>query len=208
MTNKREIEKQRKESFIMQKSKELFILNGYEQTSMNDIVEITNLTKRTIYKYFISKEDLYFAVILDSYVHLWNMISSDMCKGSTAIEKITLACDSFGEFYKKESTLLKLMSLLNQVNSESDTPYKIKFYEFNNVMFEELSAVFTLGLTDKSIRIDVDIKYTMSSFIFNVTSFYHMLSLSGNSFLSYMHIDEDNFIKYNIRQLLATIKVS
>ncbi|MBO1306851.1 TetR/AcrR family transcriptional regulator [Enterococcus sp. 669A] len=206
METKREQEKKRKERFIIEKSRELFTTQGFEQTSMNEIVTRTSFTKRTLYKYFTNKEDLYFGVILDSYRNLWEKIVSKIDQGNTAIEKLELAVVSFQEFYKKEPTLLKLMSLTNQVNSETETPYKKKFYEFNNEMFEALGKIFSLGLVDKTIREDIDLKYTMSSFVFTITSFFNMLSLSGNSFLSYMEIDEDEFISYNLQQFLAMVK--
>lgn len=206
METKREQEKKRKERLIIEKSRELFTTQGFEQTSMNEIVTSTSFTKRTLYKYFTNKEDLYFGVILDSYRNLWEKIVSKIDQGNTAIEKLELAVVSFQEFYKKEPTLLKLMSLTNQVNSETETPYKKKFYEFNNEMFEALGNIFSLGLVDKTIREDIDLKYTMSSFVFTIISFFNMLSLSGNSFLSYMEIDEDEFISYNLQQFLAMVK--
>lgn len=42
----------------------VFFEKGFSRTSMDDVIAVTKGSKRTLYKYFPSKEDLFFAVIL------------------------------------------------------------------------------------------------------------------------------------------------
>lgn len=44
-------------------ARQLFAKNGFENTSMNDIAVAANRGRRTLYTYFNSKEEIYFAVI-------------------------------------------------------------------------------------------------------------------------------------------------
>ena len=48
---------------IIRLSSELFLENGYENVSINDIIEVTGGSKGTIYSYFGSREKLFEAVV-------------------------------------------------------------------------------------------------------------------------------------------------
>ncbi len=50
---------------ILVVARELFIKKGYEQTSVNDILNIVDIAKGTFYYYFASKEEVLEAIILD-----------------------------------------------------------------------------------------------------------------------------------------------
>ena len=52
-------------SEILVAARELFVKNGYEQTSVNDILKIVGIAKGTFYYYFSSKEEVLEAIILD-----------------------------------------------------------------------------------------------------------------------------------------------
>jgi len=50
---------------ILMVARELFVKNGYDQTSVNDILKIVDIAKGTFYYYFASKEEVLEAIILD-----------------------------------------------------------------------------------------------------------------------------------------------
>ena len=52
-----------KEEQIVDTARKLFGKYGYKRVSMDEIAREANVTKKTIYSYFKSKEDVYFAVI-------------------------------------------------------------------------------------------------------------------------------------------------
>ena len=43
---------------ILEKSKELFLRNGFKTVGMDDIAQALHISKKTIYQYFPSKDDL------------------------------------------------------------------------------------------------------------------------------------------------------
>jgi len=58
---------------ITQKSLQLFSVKGYYNTSINDILAATGLTKGGLYGHFASKEDIWYAVY-DEAVKIWRSI--------------------------------------------------------------------------------------------------------------------------------------
>lgn len=58
---------------IINESLQLFSVKGYYNTSLNDILEATKLTKGGLYGHFKSKEDIWYAVYEEA-VHIWKKI--------------------------------------------------------------------------------------------------------------------------------------
>jgi AcrR family transcriptional regulator len=58
---------------IINESLQLFSVKGYYNTSLNDILEATKLTKGGLYGHFKSKEDIWYAVYEES-VNIWKEI--------------------------------------------------------------------------------------------------------------------------------------
>lgn len=58
---------------IIEKSLQLFCVKGYYNTSVNDILEATGLTKGGLYGHFSSKEEIWYAVY-DAALGIWRQV--------------------------------------------------------------------------------------------------------------------------------------
>ncbi len=54
---------------------------------MNELAKEVEYTKRTIYKYFSCKEDLFFAVVLRGYKRLWDNVKIEVQKAKQGLKK-------------------------------------------------------------------------------------------------------------------------
>ena len=72
---------------ILEKSKELFLRNGFKTVGMDDIAQSLHISKKTIYQYFPSKEDLVKAVLGYIYDLAFGKIAELSGKYETAIHE-------------------------------------------------------------------------------------------------------------------------
>ncbi|WDV45181.1 TetR/AcrR family transcriptional regulator [Clostridiaceae bacterium M8S5] len=206
---RRQREQLEREDAIISKAGELFCKHGFENVSMNDLAREAEFTKRTIYRYFTSKEDLYFAVSFRGFKRLLDMIKDKIKKGNTGFEKIRLSYYEYYEFYCKFPRLVQLINMRGLVKSETkdeDVPYRKKFMDIDKRLFEELIGMFIEGKADGSIRSDLEISELALSSIFIVSGFFQMLSLSGNTYTQHFDLDKDTFIKHTIEILLDSLR--
>ncbi len=207
--SKRDKEKIQRENEIIDKAEKLFCLNGFDNTVMNELAKEVEYTKRTIYKYFSCKEDLFFAVILRGYKKLWHSVKIESAKGKTGFEKIKFSYFAFHKFYCVEPSLLSLMGMIGVVkskNSYTEIPFKEKFFSFNKFMFDEIQEMFEIGKNDGSIRNDIDIPTLMYSSIFTLTGFFNLLSVTGKSYLNNFNIDEEKFIETTLALFIDSLR--
>ncbi len=79
------------EKNILKHAKHNFMTQGIMNTVMGDIAKDAELSVRTLYRYFDSKEDLVFAVVIEI-LHDWNNFQTRIFKelksdGLTALQK-------------------------------------------------------------------------------------------------------------------------
>ncbi len=73
---------------IIEKSLQLFCVKGYYNTSINDILEATGLTKGGLYGHFSSKEDIWYAVY-DEALRVWRLtVFKGIHSKSSPLERI------------------------------------------------------------------------------------------------------------------------
>lgn len=87
----RDKEKLARKEEIIRAAEKLFLENGFENTSVDDISREAKFTKRTIYQYFANKEDLFFAVEIKEVKKLNKNLNKAFEEGKTASEKIQLS---------------------------------------------------------------------------------------------------------------------
>lgn len=75
---------------LMEKARQLFAKQGYENTTMNDIAEASQRGRRTIYTYFRSKKDIYNAVIESELAGMYEQLRETVNKEYTASDKLML----------------------------------------------------------------------------------------------------------------------
>ena len=79
---------------VIIKSLHLFSVKGYYNTSINDILEATSLTKGGLYGHFQSKEDIWYAVY-DQAVTIWkDIVFKDIRRIDDPLKRIEKALDN------------------------------------------------------------------------------------------------------------------
>ncbi len=74
-------------SMLVDVARQLFAKNGFENTTMNDIAVASNRGRRTLYTYFKSKEEVYYAVIQTELERLFSRMEAVARKNIPPQEK-------------------------------------------------------------------------------------------------------------------------
>jgi len=151
---------------IIERALEIFVVNGIAESSMKQIAEANNYDRRTLYRYFGSKEEIVLEVIINV-LKEWNEFQSttfNSLKG-TGIQK-------FKDFYSillrndDKDNLINLITEFDTIFSLDDFDEKenhIKcvddYYEEARFPVEILKQILKEGIDDGTI-VDIDIDET------------------------------------------------
>lgn len=117
---------------ILKVSEELFIEKGYENTTIQDIVDnLDGLTKGSIYYYFSSKSDIFNNVLVNfSMEPLKKLADGDSAIGvlrNTMLKKLEINLDTR---YKLSKMVLRSSEMIGE--------YYLNLYELKNIFMEHI----------------------------------------------------------------------
>lgn len=206
--SRRDREQQEREALIISKAEELFCEYGFDNVSMDTIARETEFTKRTVYRYFNSKEDLFFATALKGHQYLFEMLEEAVKKGGTGFEKIRNSYYAYYEFITKYPKLAQLVNKRRYTSDDAglDSPFYKKFNELDRNLFEGLRQTYLKGKEDGSIRSDIDIDKLAFSTIYVAVGFFQLLSFSGDTYTNHYGFEKDEFVRFTIERMLDSIK--
>ena len=178
MSDRRKRERERKSNEIIDVAEEIFSLKGFNKTTMDDIAVELELTKKALYRYFQSKEDLYFAVVLRGTNILDKMMIEAVDSKITGLDKIYATGVAFCKFYKKYPDYCRLMMYARNIFSEcTDCVNFQELSKHGKNHLEIMSDAIETGKADGSIRTNID---TFMTAIYLVESTSAIMQLSEN----------------------------
>ena len=206
--SRKEKEKQLREEDIINAAEKVFTTMGYNGASMEEIAKEAQFTRKTIYQYFSDKEDLYFAVVARGFKTLLSYFQEDIKDGNNGFEKLQSLISAFYRFYKDFPSTFNLMNYVGYIKSKKEiTTNQQEFNKITELLPQEVAKVIDEGKADGSIRSDIDTMSATYSAEFLTTGFFHMLSVSGETFTNHFSLDKENFILFNMNLLCDSFRL-
>lgn len=194
--SRKERERLTRESEILQAAEKLFISKGFENTTMDEIAKISEFTKRTVYQYFASKENLFFAVILSGVKRMFSYIEEEVHTGKNGFERITGIRRAFLRFMKDSPDVYRLMNYTQHIKSDpSDIPNYQELAQYNNRLFTLFSQLVEEGMRDGSISADLDKPLGIFAMYFLTTGFMYRISEAGEAYAHMHQINTEELIE-------------
>ena len=194
---------------VTRNAEDLFKLNGYENTTLDALAENSEYTKRTIYRYFVSKEDLYFAVMLKGHTQWLEAIRAGALNGKSGYEKIRMAYKASLDFFNGNGWLFDLIAHMKSIESKKtpdELPYFEKYAYCLELIHKEITDMFVLAHEEKSIRTDIGPRELGVSSAFVLNGLFHMLRLYDDFFTRQHYLDKEQFIDFTAKFLYQALE--
>jgi len=149
---------------ILDAAQEAFLEQGYHKTDMRDIAKIADIDKRTIYRYFDSKEAL--AFIIWQKVLAFVMDFGANATGDSGYEKLESLLYHYMEGVRENQNIIRFLGEFDNVFS-GEYPNIEEAEEFVSYITSKgngkLEEHIKEGVEDKSISGDIDIDLLAST---------------------------------------------
>lgn len=180
---RREKERQVRRAEIVEAAERIFRRKGFARASMDEVAAEAQFTKRTVYMYFVNKEDLLFAVALEASKRLFTRQQAILAEADKGLAKIRRAALAYYEFSRDLPDLFRLIEDARHLKPrQKDGPGRAAFVRYRADMFGEYGKALRAGVSDGSIRSDIDLNLMVYAFVLILTGFFQALSdaaLSG-----------------------------
>jgi AcrR family transcriptional regulator len=204
---RREKEKLSHEADIVVAAESVLKRKGFDGASIDEIAKEARFTRRTVYQYFTTKEDLYYAVVTKDFLKLFSYLESELVRDNTGFEKIRRAGSAFYRYYMDYPDAIRLMNYAGYIKETARSgPGYTKFQEINSTIFLKLAKTIEKGQADGSIRRDLPASEAAFSLAFLLTSFFYELSTNGRSFTEFCKFSEARFVNSTLALIFQAIK--
>lgn len=202
---KREKEKKKKE--ILDAAEKLFLTEGFKETSMDEIAKKSEFSKRTVYKYFGSKEELFSEIAFRGIEKFKKIILESIKDQKTGFDKIRAIAESIVNLKKINKNYAKVIFyfLTQSVNKNKTTEGLKNCKILMTKILELIQKFIEEGINDGSIKNGVDV----SKIGISAQTIFLGLYLIDNSLYEYLLPDNITFneiFEYSINILLSIIK--
>ena len=105
---------------IIQKSKDIFLSNGFQRASLRDISKSSGVSLGNIYNYFASKDEVFLSVVYPAMIALYKMLDKHHGKQGTGIivlkdeNYFPVVLDEYLTLIKENKDLLRLLLILSK----------------------------------------------------------------------------------------------
>jgi len=110
---RKEREKQQRRADILEAAKKIFFAKGLVAATMDEIAELAELSKGTLYLYFQSKEELYLSLLNEGDKIFMGMMQKELLPTLSAEELIRKTGVVYYKFYKNYPDYFKISYLLH-----------------------------------------------------------------------------------------------
>ena len=159
LSRKEQIRRIRRED-IIDAAERVFFAKGFTGSTVDDIAREAQYSKRTLYIYFTSKEQLYDAVVLRGYQALNRMYERAFAEQHPAsgLAKVILMGDTYLDFIERHPQYFEAMILYPTRTEDLTDQDELKAanYREGNVGADLLIAALREGSADGSIAADLD----------------------------------------------------
>ncbi len=196
----------KRQQVIVDAARRLFARDGIEQTSMDDIAVAANYTRRTLYAYFKSRDEVCLRVLTADMAVRWAAQREAIKPARTGLDKIIVWAESFFEFAEENpaSMHLHLYWDLKGMDRDkfSDETFEI-FEKLNDDLADGLREIFRLGVRDGSLRADLKIDLCISQYLYTLRAALHRAITSGYSFAQF---DSEEYFQYYLDLFTRAIR--
>jgi len=194
--NRKEMEKESRMGFITSAARRLFGEKGIENTTMDDIAASSDYTRRTLYAYFKSFDEICLLVLLEDQAVRWELQKKAVAAADTGLAKLRAWAESLYQFVRHNPQYVRLEVYWDFRGLNPgiiDRKLFRRFKKQNEELAEGLRSIFRQGISDGSMRDDLHVDMCISQFLYSYRSIMNRAMSPGYSFAEF---EADEYVKH------------
>ncbi len=181
---------------ILQTTRDLLAREDIETVTMDRIADAAGYTRRTIYAYFASRDEILLMLLKEDWAKRWQKQQEAIRHAVTGRDKILVWGDVLYAYSRDHTHATRLQAYWDYRGIHPERISKQAFTEFetlNNELARGLRMIFRLGVKDGSLRPKLKIDLCISQFLCSLRSVINR-ALSGT--YSFAGFDPDTYVSH------------
>ena len=203
-------EKMYKKQLIIDAAEILFYKKGINETSMDELASKSGFTKKTIYRYFDSKDEIYYEVMIRAYKKLNGLLKNSIedNKESNPIDKLKVIEKVLYTFNEKYNNELKIIFDFNNTNLEEIQKSEAakRCYKEGEYITKLILEILKEGIASGDIREDVDINKIFIAMWSSVMGMINLINYKEEYINKYFNVSVYESLEYQFDLIIKSIR--
>ncbi|MEH7108298.1 TetR/AcrR family transcriptional regulator [Bacillus sp. JJ1764] len=212
VSERKQREKEIRRNDIIEAAERVFFTKGYSTSTMDDVAKEAEFSKRTVYVYFKSKEQLYFEIMIRGWKLLNTVLEEDLntLLDGNSLQRLRQIGTTLFTFSQLQPNYFE--AIVEYETSERDFEKGItdqsreECYAEGEKVFRFLMTTLQQGVEEGSIRKDLDLLNTAVILWSTTIGVFHVAKKKANYIKHYHHRNSEELIPEAFELLLTSIK--
>ncbi len=195
-TSRRDFEFGARRRLIADAARRLLAKKDIEATSMDEIAAAVDYTRRTLYAYFSSRDEILLAVLTEDLADRWQAQRQAIAEVETGHDRLIAWGESLYAFSRNHPQAVRLQAYWDYRGIDRDTisdDVAREFEKVNTELADGLREIFRLGIADGSLRPELDVDVCISQYLYSLRSVIHRALSPTYSFATF---DPDGYVSH------------
>lgn len=192
---------------ILEAAEKLFVQKGYEATGMDEICMLSSLSRRTVYSYFDSKQEILYAIMsehLSSLEKEFEKIIKDNDDFMICWKQIFCAKLSFDRNCPMDVKLIQ-STRSKDVQKKMDSEELQKIISIGQRIEEMLAGIMEKGVAEGIVRDDIHPIFAVSVLTSGFDNLFQLVRSKGSYLRERCGMDEGQMLETGFDQLMSSI---
>lgn len=192
---------------IMQAAEEMFSQKGYTQTTIADISKASKYSRRTIYAYYQSKDDILYHIIGKGLQILKQDLASTLHADGDFVTQYFAVCDAIRKYQAECPYSQKYVSSSNtgELVLENLSPAVEQILTLGTEINELLAQLIQSGKDQKIVRKEIVPLPTVYILWSSITALLTLVKTKGAFIAKTFAISEEEYLMYGLKQIVNSI---
>jgi len=140
---------------IMRAAERLFTSRRYHQITLDDVVGEARVGKGTVYRYFGSKDDLFFQTAMRGFDELCGLLGASVSADVPFDRQLLAACREISRFFDRRRQWVRLVQAEEGRMYWESEPIRSRWLGERRKLVGAVAAIFQRGVSAGRVRCDV-----------------------------------------------------
>jgi len=145
--SRKERDKLRNKEAILDAAVHLFARKGFAETKLEDVANLAEFGKGTLYNYFENKDDLLLSAFNYAVTNMLDFLYNQLTSVSEPLERIRLIANSQFNYYRENTDFMNVVMTNHQVlmNHACSHEVFVRFHDLRKMVVKEMQAAIDAG---------------------------------------------------------------
>lgn len=192
---------------ILSAAEQIFYEKGFHATTIEDLSQASNYSRRTIYTYFESKEDILYNIILKGVTSLHQDLTESLSLKTDFINKYYAICQAMTLYHAKYPYSFDSVNNMKnkEINFNELSPTLMQIFEMGTKTNQLLETFIQEGQENNLVKKHLNPKQTIYILWANLSSVITLAHNKGSFISTELNISTENFLHDGFTQIINSI---